>query len=251
MDLAERSADSGVRHPWEVVRSKFFQRLCGRFCDLSSETKYLDVGAGDAWFASQFVRSLPDVGRFVCWDVHYSPEELSELGMTLPGSLRLTNSRPEGRFDVLLLLDVLEHVDDDREFLHSLVSDSLAADGTVVISVPAWQSLFSSHDRLLRHYRRYSPRQCNSLMTSAGLRSVAQGGLFHTLLPVRAAQVVLERFVQRTYDGATAAGRWKGGPGLTRVVTSVLQAEASASFHLGVREHAIPGLSYWAVARRV
>ncbi len=209
------------------------------------------MGAGDAWFAQQFIRSVPTLGRFVCWDVNYSREQLADLQTTLPGSLHLTSTRPEGRFDVMLLLDVLEHVPDDTTFLGSLVRDSLAPGGTVIISVPAYQKLFSSHDRFLRHYRRYSPAQCRSVMASAGLQPVAQGGLFHTLLPVRVTQVALEKLRRRAEADATGTGQWNRGGITTRAVTSVLEAEAMGSFLLGVKQRTLPGLSYWAVAHQV
>ncbi len=55
------------------------------------------------------------------------------------------------------MLDVIEHVEDDVGFVRDVVDGSLAPGGWVLVSVPAYQSLFSSHDRALKHFRRYAP----------------------------------------------------------------------------------------------
>ena len=251
MDLAERSVDSNERHPWEVARFQFFRRVLEQCCHLDEKQSCLDVGAGDAWFAQQLVQANGDLSHVVCWDINYEPEQLSELRAIVPRSFEVTNARPEGRFDILLLLDVLEHVSDDRSFLKELVDESLSPDGIVLISVPAYQALFSNHDRFLRHYRRYSPSQCRALIDSTGLKIDAQGGLFHSLLPVRAAQVVLERWRPSPTEESEGVGTWRAGKGVTRALVAALGAEAALSLRLGMKQRVLPGLSYWAVARRV
>ena len=49
------------------------------------------------------------------------------------------------------MLDVIEHVEDDRGFVDATVGDLLSEGGIVLVSVPAYDALFSSHDRALRH----------------------------------------------------------------------------------------------------
>jgi SAM-dependent methyltransferase len=213
----------------------------------------LDVGAGDAWFAQQLTKSMPDVERVVCWDINYDDSQLADLRAAAPAALELTNTSPRGQFDLLLLLDVVEHVEDDEAFLADLVNVYVRPGGTIVISVPAYNWLFSNHDRFLRHYRRYSPSQCRALMARVGLEPVAQGGLFHALLPVRAAQVLAERARSSSTPEEVAAagvGRWGGNRLVTKLLANALQAEGAISFMLGRRQRVVPGLSYWAVARR-
>lgn len=251
MDLAERSSEATGRHPWEIARFRFFRRLFERHGALRHGKSWLDVGAGDTWFAQQLVATLPSPSTVACWDINYGPDELSRLQAELPDSVLVTAAQPQGRFDMLLLLDVIEHVEDDYAFLVELVEECLATDGTVVISVPAYQSLFGRHDRFLHHYRRYSPRQCRALIASARLETTAQGGLFHSLLPVRAAQVALERGRSLDDDESAAGlGAWSRGPATTRAIIGMFDIEATISLALGMRQLAVPGLSYWAVARR-
>jgi SAM-dependent methyltransferase len=73
-----------------------------------------------------------------------------------------------GRFDALILMDVLEHIEDDLGFLVD-AARLCAPDGCLVISVPAFQILWSRHDETFEHYRRYRAPQLRRLLERAGL----------------------------------------------------------------------------------
>jgi len=180
-----------------------------------------------------------------CWDAYYSPEDLATESAS-PSRLHLTNAQPSGRFGGVLMLDVIEHVEDDTGFVNNIVKNLLQQGGWVLVSVPAYQWLYSEHDRQLKHFRRYSPRQMRSVLLSAGLDIKAEGGVFHTLLIPRIVEVAYERFRQSQPDGI-GLGRWSHGPFLTRLVTSVLGAENALSLFVGRQKTLLlPGLSYWA-----
>jgi len=251
MDLIERHWEFARRHPWEVARARFFLRLLDRLGCIEHTAAWLDVGAGDAWFAGQLRAVLPTTARLVCWDVHYGDAELSG---SEPGSesreIVFTAERPPGTFDGVLMLDVIEHVEDDAAFVRDVVRDSLADRGWVLVSVPAYQRLFSDHDRALKHYRRYSPRTLRSTLESAGLTVVARGGLFHALLPMRAAVVLRERH-RRRHLPQTGIGGWQGTEALSRAIVLALDSESRLSLAMGTRQFPpLPGLSTWALCRR-
>ena len=241
MDLAERG-DTDRRHPWEVERARFFRALIARHLDGRRPARVLDVGAGDGWFAGELGAELAG-GEIVCWDVNYAS---SELDAPLPEGVVRTAVEPEGTFDLVLLLDVIEHVEDDAAFLDASVVPHLHAGSLVVVSVPAYQRLFSSHDEALAHHRRYSSRQLRVLLAPR-FDIVARGGLFASLLPVRAAAVARER-IAGPPEGHGIGG-WSGGETLTRAVSAVLAADAGAGGWLAARGVATPGLSTWAVCR--
>jgi SAM-dependent methyltransferase len=73
-----------------------------------------------------------------------------------------------GTFEVILLVDVLEHVADDSRALGE-VSRLLAPGGYAVFSVPAYQFLFGEHDRSFGHLRRYTRPRLVELLSNAGL----------------------------------------------------------------------------------
>ena len=147
------------------------------------------------------------------------------------------------------MLDVIEHADDDAELVSSTVDTLLAADGVVLVSVPAYDALYSSHDRELRHRRRYSPARCRELIEQARLSIVSSGGLFASLVPLRAAQVLHERIRPRARSRTVST--WGAGPRVTRVVTRALVLDGEASLRLSERGIALPGLSYWALCRPI
>src|SRR5262249_23693342 len=152
---------------------------------LACPARILDAGAGDAWFATQLLQAMPVGTEMTCWDAGYSPTEIAERTARSGDALRFSTRRPDARFDLLLLLDVLEHVDDDRAFLTTLVRDNLAGGGSVVVTVPAWPWLYGAHDAALNHRRRYGQAEARRLLADAGLAIVRRGGLFHALLIAR------------------------------------------------------------------
>lgn len=89
-------------------------------------------------------------------------------------------------------MDVLEHVDDDVGLIRSRMKG--AAPGAVaLISVPAFPSLFSAHDRFLEHKRRYPMRSLEKVLSTAGLKVRSARYFFAMILPLVAMFRVLER----------------------------------------------------------
>jgi SAM-dependent methyltransferase len=262
MDLIERSALLERRHPWEVARARFFLRLLDRLGVRETTADWLDVGAGDAWFARQLRAVVPAATRIVCWDSHYgdaaartadtSDARTADAGDG-PG-LEFTAERPARSFDGVLLLDVVEHVEEDVSFVGAVVDTCLAPGGWALVSVPAYQGLFSDHDRFLRHERRYSPRALRAVVEAAGLVVTARGGLFHTLLPVRMAQVASQRARRRAPDGRRrpeGIGAWRHGPVVTRALVGALGWDTAVSLAVSTRGGPlVPGLSTWVFCRR-
>lgn len=85
-----------------------------------------------------------------------------------------------GWADVVLLLDVLEHLDDDLAGLRA-AHRVLREGGVLVVTVPAYPWLWSGHDVALAHRRRYVAAGLRQLVESAGYR-VERLSYFNTLL---------------------------------------------------------------------
>jgi hypothetical protein len=90
---------------------------------------------------------------------------------------------PSEKADVLLFIDVLEHVEDDLALLKSYISSS-SADALFVISVPAFKSLWSNHDVFLEHFRRYRKKDLRNLIKQAGLVEVESSYIFGSIFPL-------------------------------------------------------------------
>jgi len=76
----------------------------------------------------------------------------------LPNNLNLNK-----KFDLICLFDVLEHIKEDLESL-KILKQYLNQDGKIIITVPAFQFLFSQHDVNLHHFRRYNQKQLKKLI---------------------------------------------------------------------------------------
>lgn len=97
-----------------------------------------------------------------------------------------------GSADIVLLLDVLEHTEDDRRVLSGL-RDVLKKGGFMLVSVPAFVCLWSRHDEQAGHRRRYGRKELENLCREAGLTVV---GSYHfnsaLFLPIYVARKVLK-----------------------------------------------------------
>ncbi len=75
---------------------------------------------------------------------------------------------PDARFDLVTVLDVIEHVDDDNAILRE-AARVLRPGGVLAVTTPAFQSLWSHNDVLNGHRRRYASRELRSKIEGAGL----------------------------------------------------------------------------------
>ncbi|MSP91409.1 MAG: methyltransferase domain-containing protein [Myxococcales bacterium] len=245
MDLREFES-TAQRHPWEVARARFFRQALADAGLVEGTRRVLDAGSGDAWFARQLRADLPAAATVACWDVEYTDAQLATLGPAQPAGVTLHRERQPGPFDVVTLLDVLEHVEDDAAFLAGIVAE-VRPGGHVLVSVPAWQGLYTAHDTFLHHHRRYSPAQGERLLRGAGLEIVRSGGLFHALLAPRALQKVRE--LVRGAPAQVASGiAWRGGRVLTAGIGAALAADNRVSRWAAAAGMGLPGLSWWALA---
>jgi SAM-dependent methyltransferase len=114
------------------------------------------------------------------------------VGTVAAGALPDQIGFGDNRYDLIVLLDVLEHVEQDRDSLAAL-RKRLADGGSLLLTVPAAPWLWSDHDVLHHHKRRYTLDSLSAVARAAGL-DVKEVGYFNSLLfPV----AVLARFAQR------------------------------------------------------
>lgn len=259
MDLRERPATVNTRHPWETVRADFYCRVLARRRTVREPIHVVDVGAGDGFVAARLLEALPGGSSVTCVDAEYTDEHLAKLGSAAPRGLSFARGCPDREFDAAVLLDVLEHIADDRGFLRPFVAQHVRPGGLVLASVPAHQPLFTRHDVELGHHRRYSAHGLEELMSSAGLVPWRRGFLFGTGIVARGLQKLVERLRgidSRPSSGALAAqistgiSAWPYGPAVTSIARGILTMDARLC-ELAARWSAPSvGLSIWALCKR-
>lgn len=240
MDLREQT-DNPNRHPWELSRADMVLRRLSRN---PRGTRYADVGAGDLYFARR-LRGLTDATVYAV-DVHYGSAR-GERQLQICTDL---SQVPAATIDWVLLMDVLEHVEDDLGLL-TAVGRIQTPNGRLLVTVPAHAFLWSEHDVFLGHHRRYNRSHLRALLQRAGF-SVEECFSFYTLpFLARSAVVGLGALGGRRRNGsAVSAWPYAGTHPLTRAARTMLNLDFRLSQRLGSMALPVPGLSICAICRR-
>lgn len=127
--------------------------------------RILDAGCG----TGQMTKELEAIGE--AFGLDSAPEAISYarsrgVGRLVRGSITAPPFA-NGSFDCVLALDVIEHVDDDMGILTSLYQ-VIKPGGHLIITVPAFDALWSEHDEINHHRRRYRAPQLRLLIQEAG-----------------------------------------------------------------------------------
>jgi 2-polyprenyl-3-methyl-5-hydroxy-6-metoxy-1,4-benzoquinol methylase len=163
------------RHWWWRAREQFVLEAIARFHRPNPDEWVLDVGCGDGLFFDQLARFGTVEG------VEVEPDAVSPDN---PHAERIhvrpfdETFQPGRTYALITILDVLEHLDDARAALAHAAS-LLAPGGTLMVTVPAFRSLWTRHDALNHHRTRYTRSTLLPLFTAAGLDVVHSRYLFH------------------------------------------------------------------------
>ncbi len=225
---------------WFVGRRRLVRDL---ICDYgrSDQLKILDAGCG----TGGTMQAIGDMGEV--WGCDISRDALQFCRQR--GLEKLVRCRVEDlqfaddSFDIVVSCDVLEHIPDDATALREM-HRVLRADGLGVITLPALKFLWSSHDEILGHLRRYHKRGLRELLVDAGFEVIKLTYAVTFLLPViigyRLGQKILSRRGAQT--GLVAVS-----PLVNHLFVALLQAESYL-----IRQAALPwGASLVAVVRKV
>ena len=226
------------RHWWYRARRTVLAALIRRKALPPPGAQLLEIGCGTGHNLSM----LAQFGRVDALEVDPSARALAErrLGHPVMDS-RLPELRgvPERRYDLIGAFDVIEHIDDDRAALAS-IARRLKPGGRLVISVPAHQWMWSAHDVVNHHKRRYSKRALGRLFEDSPLELEALGYFNSILFPVAVASRLASRLSGSDDSNLTLP---------PAPVNYLLERAFAAERRLIGRVPLPPGLSLFAVAR--
>lgn len=179
MDLKEESLVADPQRHWYYrAKTGAMLRLLGR----DAPAAVLDVGAGSGLFSRALLRRT-SCARATCVDPGYPGDsDETEAGKPLAFRREVASSKA----DLVLMMDVLEHVADDADLV-AAYAGRVGAGTRFLITVPAFQWMWSGHDVLLQHHRRYTLRQIEAAATRGGLRVVRGCYFYGGVLPLAAA----------------------------------------------------------------
>lgn len=192
----DRMAEQDQVHWWYVARRRILERLIDRALALPPAARILEIGCG----TGHNFEMLKGLGSLDAVEIDPQARALASrrLGREVQAApLPDLPGIAEKSYHLVALLDVLEHVDADEAALSSIAS-RLAPGGRILVTVPAYQWMWSAHDVAHHHKRRYSKRGLKRVAEAAGLR-VERIGFFNSLLlPLAAAARIAGKLAGRT-----------------------------------------------------
>jgi 2-polyprenyl-3-methyl-5-hydroxy-6-metoxy-1,4-benzoquinol methylase len=252
MDLRERTDGFSRRHPWELSRIKAIRRILLNAIPSGKKVKVLDVGCGDGFISRELFKTIP-VYSISGVDIHLTNDQIAELS-SQGDVVSYSNDYRELEFrfyDLILMLDIIEHIENDEAFLFEIVDKYMKDNGHVVITAPAFQGIYSAHDKFLEHYRRYSRKELLALVRGNNLECLCSGYLFVSLLPVRSLFVFFEKCLGIRKRGKRGVGTWRHGKVTTKIFEILLDFDNLLAIFFARRGIIIPGLTVWALCRKL
>jgi len=186
------------RHWWYRGRRSVLERVIERL-RLPARARILDAGCGSGRNMVELARH----GTVTGVELSATSAKLARarsVGEVIEGSV-LDMPFASASFDLAVSLDVIEHLDDDLAAMREL-RRVVAPGGALLITVPAYQWLWSGHDVINHHYRRYTRRSLLRVAEQAGWESVRTTYFNALLLPVAIALRGLDRLSVRTTESS-------------------------------------------------
>jgi SAM-dependent methyltransferase len=228
-------------HWWFTARRDILLSVTRRF--VPEGGTLLDVGCGTGYF----MEAVGD--RYTAWGVDPSPLSVRmchERGLrnVVQGTAYDLSALGDRRFDAIYFLDVIEHLDDEARAVREGLR-LLRPGGLIVITVPAFMFLWSEHDELNHHRRRYRRPQLEALLRGTGLAVERLTYFNFYLFPLASVDRMAHRVLRRPVSAELAVPH----PLVNRLMGGTFRAERHRVAD-AVRAPYPFGLSLLAVGRK-
>lgn len=230
-------AELDDHHWWYRARRKIIADLIRREAAPRDSARILEIGCG----TGHNLAMLSGFGHVDGLELDDEARSISEkrLGRTIMSSpLPELAGVPDRHYDLIGAFDVIEHIDDDGAALASIAT-KLKPGGAFVMTVPAHQWMWTAHDVVNHHKRRYSRRRLRQLIAGSPL-TLQRIGYFNSLLFPLA---VADRAASKLLRKDSAAVKLPPAP-----LNAVLEKIFTAERYLVGRLPLPVGLSLFAVA---
>lgn len=216
MDRNDQLSGAQTEHFWFSGKRALIHNLLS-FLPEKEYRSILDVGAG----TGSDIEVIGKFGHIHVLDIDQEALQLINNACVVEKTFGSATVMPYSKdsFDVIVAFDVLEHIDDDSAVVKEMYR-VLKPGGFIVVTVPAYQMLFSAHDKALGHVRRYNKKMLRALFADAEEKKM--GYWFFTLFPL----VALGRFINKNknpkVDSSFSLPSW-----INNVLRFITKSEAS------------------------
>ena len=163
-------------HFWYIGRSRFIFHIAKKIIHKNKKpVTILDIGGGSGNWAKYLWEKLHHKIQEIAILEPFLTRSLADR-YHLPRDIKIIKSdlfqiKNKYRWDVIFLLDVLEHVRDEKKAFKK-ISQILKKDGYLIMTVPALKFFWSQNDQYAGHFRRYSTQDCTNITKGTGLKIV-------------------------------------------------------------------------------
>ncbi|MDF2604577.1 bifunctional 2-polyprenyl-6-hydroxyphenol methylase/3-demethylubiquinol 3-O-methyltransferase UbiG [Sphingomonas sp.] len=191
----DRMAEHDSTHWWYRARRDILADYLTREGKLPKDARILEIGCG----TGHNLPMLAQFGRVDAIEIDPAARDVASrrLGKAVGDApLPALPGVPDAHYDLIAVLDVVEHIEDDVAALQAMRA-RLAPGGKILITVPAHQWMWSAHDVVNHHHRRYSKATLVKAIDAAGLRPRKLGYFNSLLFPLAAAARIMGRITGR------------------------------------------------------
>lgn len=235
----DRMAAHDSHHWWYRARRDILADYVTREAKLPANARILEIGCGTG-------HNLPMLAQFGGVDAIEIDEAARDIASVRLGKPVGAAPLPEltgverGAYDMVAVLDVVEHIEDDVGALKAM-AECLKPGGCILIAVPAHQWMWSAHDVVNHHKRRYSKATLNAAIVKAGLKHNGLSWFNSLLFPAAVAARLAGKLMGKDDSDDSPPPKT-----LNTIFEKVFRVER----HLVGRVPLTPGLSILTLARK-
>lgn len=154
--------------------------------DTSKEQKLLDFGCGNGLFLQYLLAHNYNLSLYGYdpYNASVTKSDALQVNCSFKKSLKNLSNQ---KFDFITALDVIEHIQDDQSSLQQIYQ-LLKPEGQLLLTVPAYESLYSVGDAAYGHYRRYNKHTIQTLLSKTGFSVSYITYFFSFLIPLAIAR---------------------------------------------------------------
>ena len=207
-------------HWWYAGRRRIIFDVIARIFP-DGARRALDIGCGSGLNAAILSTRVKEISG-----VEVSDEAIAAAKKIAPHLAIIKGAWPDvviaGTFDLITCFDVLEHIADDKSALRNIES-LLNAGGAAILTMPAFPFLWSNHDTIAHHHRRYTKKVLEQLLRSHTNLEIARISYFNSILFF---PIVFFRALKKIFPlRAGASDIFSVPPPLNSALTSLFGAE--------------------------
>lgn len=196
-------------HWWFMARRDILARLIGHYGGETGDLRLLEAGCGTGGNIDM-LRRFGKLDAFE-FDPVARARASEKAGVAIPyGALPDGIPFTDRTYDLIVLFDVLEHIEDDAATLAALGAH-LAPNGRILLTVPAMPWLWSAHDTYNHHFRRYTRATLKKPVAASGLKAERVFYFNSLLFPLAVVQRMAKRLLGRDSADDVKPAPWLNG----------------------------------------